>query len=122
MNPSLRLTLVIAICLYFFVIFLLLKKNELNLKYTLLWLVTGICMLFVVIFPLALEKLSKVFGIIEMTNAVFAMMIFFLILIMMSITAIVSKLNSRNRALIQQCALYEKRIRKLEDKVEKSEK
>ena len=38
---TLRLTLIIAVICYFFVILYFLKQKALNLKYTLLWLVRG---------------------------------------------------------------------------------
>lgn len=50
----------------------------------------------------------------EPTNALFAFMFFCVIIILMSITAIVSKLNEKNKRLIQSVALLEKRVRELE--------
>ena len=53
-------------------------------------------------------------GIIELTNGLFALVLFCMILIMVSFTAIVSTLNERIRQLSTSCAMYEKRIRELE--------
>ena len=50
MNLYLKISLIVAIILYFVFLFTLLKRNSLALKYTLLWLLTGIIMLLVVIF------------------------------------------------------------------------
>lgn len=92
----------------------MLKKNSLALKYTLLWLFTGIVMVLVVIFPSIIAVPLRHIGIVEWTNGIFALLLLFLIIICISITSIVSKLNDRNRKLTQKCALYEKRIRELE--------
>ena len=116
MSIYLRITLLAAILLYFLCIFHLLKKKRLELRYTLLWIFGGIVMLFVVSFPNFITFLLKYTGIVEEVNAVFAAVIFILIMILISITSIVSKLNSDLRMLIQKCALYEKRIRELEEK------
>lgn len=117
MNLYLRISLIVAICLYFMFLFWLLKKNNLTLKYTLLWLLTGVVMLLVVIFPTILETPLRAIGIVEWTNGIFALILLFLIIICIIITSIVSKINDMNRKLTQQCAIYEKRIRELEKKI-----
>ena len=114
MNDYLRFFLLFALVLYFVFLFVLLKKNSLALKYTLLWFLTGVIMVIVVLFPNILAVPLKHMGIVEWTNGIFALLLLFLIIICISITSIVSKLNERNRKLTQKCALYEKRIRELE--------
>ena len=117
MNEYLRFFLLFALLLYFVFLFMMLKKNSLALKYTLLWFLTGIIMVIVVIFPNVLAIPLKHMGVVEWTNGIFALLLLFLIIICISITSIVSKLNDRNRKLTQKCALYEKRIRELEKTV-----
>lgn len=117
MNDILRISLLLGLALYFVVLFVLLKKNSLNLKYTLLWFLTGIIMTIVVIFPKLIKVPLNKMGVIEWTNGIFALIILFLIIICITITGIVSGLKDRNRQLIQQCAMYEKRIRELEKAV-----
>lgn len=117
MNEYLRISLLIGIAVYFICIFFLLKKNSLNLKYTLLWIFLGIVFLLVVIFPVILKVPMQQIGVVEWTNGLFALLLLILLIIDMSITAIVSKLNERMRKLVQQCALYEERIRQLEEKL-----
>lgn len=114
MDTTLRLTIVVALLIYFAFIFALLKRKKLTLKYTLLWLFAGVVMALIAIFPNIFEKLMHLIGVIEMTNGLFAVLIFAMIIIMISITVIVSEMNDRQRQLIQQCAFYEKRIRELE--------
>ncbi|MBK5212012.1 MAG: DUF2304 domain-containing protein [Coriobacteriia bacterium] len=108
-----------SIVIYFVVIFNLLKRNRLNLKYTLLWLGCGVAMILVVAFPGEFASIIHFFGIIELTNGIFALGLFALLMICMALTSIVSTLNAKIRSLIQTCALYEKRIRELEEKVDK---
>lgn len=122
MNVSLRIALVVGIILYFIVIFELLKKDLLNMKYTLLWMGSGGLMLFIVIFPYGLEKLIHMLGIVELTNGLFSVVLFCILLLLMAITSIVSMQNKKIRRLVQVCALYEKRIRQLEELVKKEEK
>lgn len=117
MNISLRLTLIVALLIYYVVLFYLLRKRALTLKYTLLWIISGIVMILVVAFPALFEKLMRVIGVVEMTNGLFAVVCFAILIILISITSIVSKMNEKMRQLIQQCAMYEKRIRELEKSV-----
>ena len=117
MNEYLRMALLIGIAIYFICIFFLLKKRSLNLKYTLLWIFLGIVFLLVVIFPVILQVPMHMIGVVEWTNGLFALLLLILMIIDMSITAIVSKMNDRMRKLVQQCALYEKRIRELEERL-----
>lgn len=114
-SVKLQITMLVAVGLYFLIVFRLLKKKTLNLKYTLLWLASGIIMLALAVFPQILGWFAAVVGIYEPTNALFAFMFFCVIIILMSITAIVSKLNEKSKRLIQSVALLEKRVRELED-------
>lgn len=120
MNSSLRIVLSIALLVYYICIFYFLKKKSLTLKYTLLWLFTGLVMVLVVIFPQALEAVLHAMGIVELTNGLFGLVCFALLIILLSITSIVSMLNDKLRKLVQQCAMYEKRIRDLEERLEQS--
>ncbi len=118
MNTSLRIVISIALVVYYAWIFYFLKKKSLTLKYTLLWLFTGLVMVLVVIFPQALEQVLHWVGVVELTNGLFGIVCFALLIILLSITSIVSILNEKMRRLVQQCAMYEKRIRELEVKLE----
>lgn len=114
-SPTLQIAMLIAVAVYFALVFHLLKKKALNLKYTLLWLLSGIIMLVLAIFPQILDFFANLVGIYEPTNALFAVVFFCVIIILMSLTAIVSKLNEKSKRLIQSIALLEKRVRRLEE-------
>ena len=110
----LRILLLIAVFVYFIMVFQLLKRKTLNLKYTLLWLASGLVMLVFVLFPWLLQSFALLVGISAPMNALFSMSLFCIITILMSLTAIVSKLNEKAKTLIQSIALLEKRVRDLE--------
>lgn len=112
----LQIAMLLAVVLYFVLVFHLLKRKSLNLKYTLLWLFSGVVMLLLAAFPHVLSVFAAIVGIYEPTNALFAVIFFCIIIILMSLTAIVSKLNEKSKRLIQSIALLEKRIRDLEKK------
>lgn len=114
MNAQLRIVLLIAVCVYFFSIFYFLRKKSLALKYTLLWLFWGLMMLMVLIFPRLLEVMISWFGIYSPVNGIFAVVLFGVLVILISLTSIVSKQSEKIRTLIQYNAELEKRVRELE--------
>ncbi len=120
-SGKLQIAMLIAVGLYFLIVFQLLKRKSLNLKYTLLWLFSGIIMLILAIFPRILNWLAALVGVYDPTNALFAFMFFCVIIILMSLTAIVSKLNEKSKRVIQSLALIEKRVRDLEKETSKSQ-
>jgi hypothetical protein len=116
MSLTLKLSLSVGVIIYFILIIFILRKKALTLKYAILWIVSGFIMLFALIFPGFLGWLSALLGIETPSNAVFALTLFFVLVLLMSISSIVSKLNEKVRQLIQHDALLEKRIRDLEER------
>ena len=115
-STKLQILMLLAIALYFILLWILLRKRSLNLKYTLLWIFSGAVMLVMGVFPGVLSWISNKIDIATPTNALFAIMFFCVLIILMSLTAIVSKLNEKNKRIIQTIAMLEKRIRELEDR------
>jgi len=111
----LQLNALLGILIYFAIIFYLLNKKALMLKYTLMWIFSGIIMAVMVIFPSLLKQFSLLVGISTPSNALFAAILFFILLILMSLTSIISHLNEKNIKLIQSVAILEKRVRDLEN-------
>lgn len=106
--------MLMAVLVYFILLVILLRKKTLNLKYGLIWIFSGIIMLILAIFPEILNRFSEFVGIASPTNALFAVIIFCLIMILMSLTAIVSGLNNKVKKLSQSIALLENHIREIE--------
>ena len=114
MELFLRISLLLGLASYFLMIIFFLKKKALNLKYSLLWIISGAIKLILVIFPSILYKSADFLGFASPVNAIFALVLFFMLCNLMSITSIVSKQNSKSKRLTQQYALLEKRVRELE--------
>lgn len=114
MNTVLKITLILGLLGYFTLIFFFLKRKALTLKYSLLWLATGFLMILAILFLPIVEWVARIFGIASVVNAVFALQLFFQMIILISITSIVSKHNEKTKQLIQQLGILEKRLRDLE--------
>lgn len=111
---KLRISLILVLIIYFVLILLLLKKREISLKYTLLWLFAGVCMGILVIWPESLTIIIGIIGIQGSMNGLFILAIAFVIAILMSITSIVSKQSEKIRSLTQTIAMLEKKVREQE--------
>ena len=113
-SRTLQIVMILAIVSYFVLLVYLLKKKSLNLKYTLLWIFAGFFMLLFALFPQLLHLFARIVGISGDTNALFAAISFCILMILMSLTAIVSKMNEQIKQLSQYISLLEKRLRDVE--------
>ncbi len=111
---SLRVTLIIAVICYFIIILYLLKQRALNLKYTLLWLLSGAVLGILVVYPELLGYIIRILGIEDNMNGLFSICIGFMLMIMMALTSIASRQNVKIRQLVQEIGILDKRIRELE--------
>lgn len=114
LSKTAQLVMIAAVAAYFILLLVFLRKKQLNLRYTLLWIFSGILMLVLALFPRVLTAFAALVGIYSEVNALFALILFCGIVIVMSLTAIVSMLNDKLRRTAQTVALLEKRVRELE--------
>lgn len=110
----LRTTLIIGMVSYFILLLIFLKRKSLLLKYALLWVFAGIFLSSMVIFPNLLLWIKEIFGMESNMNALFVMILGFVVMILMALTSIVSRQAVRIRILVQENAILEKRVRELE--------
>lgn len=113
-----RVILLIDVLIYLLIIMFLMRKGKMNLKYSLVWLLTGVVMLVCAAFPGVVHLVAKLFGVYSDVNIVFFVGVCFLLVIILSLTSIVSLLSDRLRSLTQTQAILEKRVRELEHKIE----
>ena len=114
MGLALRVSLLVAIMIYLIIIMFLLRQKKLNLKYSLLWMFMAIVLLLMVAFPKAIETAAHFIGVVSYINAIFMAFIFFILLLVVSLTSIVSKQHREIKTLIQNVALLQKRLEELE--------
>lgn len=107
MSIPLRIFLIAAILIFLLIILHMLRKKNLNLKYTLLWLAAAVIMLLIALFPGLIYSLSDLLGVALPVNAVFTISGMFSLMIMLSLTLIVSHLKNEIRDLTQSIAILE---------------
>ena len=116
MSSTLRIVLIFAMIFYFIMLLAFVRRRGLNLKYFLLWLVMGVVLLILILFPKLLTIMAALLGIQLEMNGLISAICFFLILLDISLTAIVSHQNDKITKLLQKTAILEKRIDELENK------
>ena len=111
----LQIVIIIGVLFFFGVIILLLRRSSLSLRNALLWLLTATVMLVFGLFPQLLGYLSGLLGFEMPVNALFSLLLGFVILILLHHSAVISKQSESIKTLVQENALLEKRIRELEE-------
>lgn len=117
----LKVVILIAIVLFFIVVLALLKRNRLQLRYTLLWMFCTFLLLLLALFPQIMTQIGNFVGIQTTMNTLYFFLIGFLIILNLSLTSIVSIQKKEIKTLDQNIALNERRIRNLEDRIGISE-
>lgn len=104
------LSIILSICLLF-LIFELVRRRRLKEKYAILWFFTGITILCIALFENMLSAMVNLLGIEIPINGVFFLGIFFLILINLHFSVVISNLNDQNKKIAQKLALLEAAIK-----------
>ena len=115
-STSLRVAVLLAIGIYFGLLTVLLRKKSLSLPYALLWLFSGLVMLVFTVFPGLLDGFTRLLGFQVASNALFALLFFCVLLILMFLTSVNSRHAESLKSLTQEVARLEKRLRELEDR------
>lgn len=122
MSVELQVLSLFIIIIYYVWIFYLLRKKRFSIKNSLLWLLGGMVMLAIIVFPETIRKLAPVFGVEVPSNGLFAVSIFFIVLISIYLTAVISEVGEKTKTLTQKIGLLEKRIRELEEIISEKQK
>ena len=105
MNLVLNTILIGASGLLFIMIWLLVARKRLDLRYALLWLATAFVLLLTAAIPPLPARLSELLGFEVSSNFVFFVIIGFLLLICISYSIALTTTNRKMNALIQHVAI-----------------
>jgi hypothetical protein len=113
MNTRLQFTMITASFIFLVYMMIMIRNKRVELKYALAWLFAGIFLLAFAVFPGLLGTASALLNIAEPVNTIFLLVIFFLMLILFSLTAALSRSSSRIRKLIQEVGIIKLELEKL---------
>lgn len=118
MTLELQIWLLLGAAAYLVLIFWMLKTHRLNVRYSLVWLLFGLALVLFAAVPYVVFVLRDIFEIQMPSNLVFAMVIGFMLLITLSISAAITDFAERIKRLTQTVAILEKRVRQLESQLD----
>jgi hypothetical protein len=116
MTP-LRVSIVAAIAalVLLVVIFELIRSRRLQERYALLWLLTGLVIFVLAAWRGLLGWLSGLVGIAYPPSALFVLASFFVLVVLLHYSTVISKLSDENRIMAQRLAILEQRLRSNDD-------
>jgi hypothetical protein len=112
LTTPLRISIVSAIAALFLlvVVFELIRRRRLQERYALLWLLTGLIVFVLSVWRDALGTFSKLVGIYYPPSALFVLASFFVLVVLLHYSTVISKLSEQNTILAQRLALLENRL------------
>jgi hypothetical protein len=116
MTP-LRVSIVAAIAALalLVVIFELIRSRRLQERYALLWLLTGLVIFVLAAWRGLLGWLADLVGIAYPPSALFVLASFFVLVVLLHYSTVISKLSEQNTILAQRLAILEHALRSKED-------
>ena len=114
MTAHFQFFMILGAAILLLIIFALLKKGQMSVKYSLLWLALAVVLVIFAVFPYVVYVLRDL----QMpVNLVFMLMFCFVLLVLLSLSIGVSQLADKCKRLTQENAILEKRVRDLEKKL-----
>ncbi len=117
LDRNLQIILLIVTLSFLVYIINMVRNKKLELRYILIWLLTAVGLLVITILPGAIHMLSAMLHIVEPVNTLFLAIIFFLIMIIFSLTKEVSRHFVKIGTLVQEIGLLKLEIEALRKQV-----
>lgn len=121
MTVKIQIIISILVIIGLIYIIRLIRKNRLELKYSLPWMAAAVMVLVLACVPGFMNKLSGIIGIASPVNMIFFLGFLFSLVIILSLAVAVSSASNGVKRLVQQLAMLEKRNRELEDRIRELE-
>jgi len=116
MTSGLRFGLLLAALLVFILIVSTVVKRQLNIKYSIVWILWSLCTLLMAIFPESFYVLTKLLGIALPVNALYLIMIALLYALVFFVYIMISKHNDEIIKLTYEIAVLKKELDSIKKK------
>jgi len=117
-DSDLQVLLIFGAIVLFAMIVWLIKNKKIEVKYSIIWLAFSATMILFAVFPYLVLVLGDISGVANPVNFIFMTLFVFILLILLSVSAVISGFSTKIKRLAQANALLEKRVRELEQKME----
>ena len=115
---GIKLQIIIAFVVIIGMIYIinLIRKNRLELKYALSWIISSIMVLILDCFPGLMEDMAELLGIASPVNMMFFFGFIFMIIISLTLTVALSINAGSVKRLNQKIAMLDKQVKELQEK------
>jgi hypothetical protein len=120
-HPDAQLAAILFALAVFLLVFEMVRRRYLAEGYAILWLGAAVVLIVLAAWSQLLTTISKAVGIATPSNAFFVIAFAFLLLLVLHLSAVVSRLGDETRVLAQRLALLERRERALSGEQEADE-
>jgi len=120
MERGLQIILLIGTTVFSAYIINMVRIKKLELKYTLTWLLTCLAFFILALFPSIIDVLADILAVKSSVNALFLTIIFFMLLILFSLTASASIQSKVIKTLVQESGILKKEIEDLTEELEEA--
>jgi hypothetical protein len=110
----LQIAATLAAALLLLVVLELVRRRRLLERYALLWLAVGVMLVVLGAWRGLLTALSDAIGVAAPPNALFAVGLGFLVVLVLNFSVVISRLSDQTKVLAQRLALLEERVREQE--------
>ena len=112
MNIRTQIIVAVVVLAAFFYLIGKIRKNKLELKYALSWIIMGVLILLLDIFPGIIAKLAEICGIGIPINMIFFLGFCFLLALTFTLSVLVSGLSQKTKVLTQRIGILEEILRR----------
>lgn len=112
MSKTLIIALIIFSIIWLIIILRDVRKGNISIRYSLIWLLMALILLLVGVFPSFMEFVASSFGFTTISNLVIGIILSLLMLITLVLTHIVTKQKNQIRVLTQELAIIKNEIKK----------
>ena len=114
MSVKLQLVLIVSTVLFLCVTIGFIRKKGLDLYHSIIWFFGALLLLLIALFPQPVLKIAGLAGIETPSNFVFIVIITYLLITALSLSAAISRHHMRIKRMVQSIAILENRIESLE--------
>jgi hypothetical protein len=108
----------IAALILLAIVFELMRSRRLQERYALLWLLTGLVVFVLAAWRSLLGWAAGAVGIAYPPSALFVLASFFILIVLLHYSTVISRLSEQNTLLAQRLAILENRLREAEDRLD----
>ncbi len=113
MDSKLQIILIISSLLFFIYIFNMIQRRKIEVKFTLIWMGSSVGLIILAVFPNIIENLARVLYIKDPANALFLVIIAFLVVIVFSLSIAISKAYEKIKDLTQEFGILKLKVLKM---------